>query len=264
MEFLTTTWCLLKERPKALVVGSKRHGSKHDPPYPSKMIDADLSPLSLAPTSQWSPVSMTFEQKPHLLMKRGRSLKSSITRRSEYHPVDKNPSLDSLPPQDRKRNLLNVVIVPLTRRKSKTSAHKDASPTSSETSSLSSASSKKHFHSHLNLLRRTASQTSVHRPREYFGQSGPLQPLPPSLVPPVPDLPPGVNMTKPVRKRRATLAGNTGPPRQHPLPKPIIADVEGYWDHLELLNDSRYVHRGRDPPFPVPRRRNPHDGPIPF
>ncbi|KAG7085836.1 hypothetical protein E1B28_003373 [Marasmius oreades] len=265
MKFLSTIWFLSREQPR----GSKDDGPKrklspsvlHDPARPAITGDSTIS------ASQWSPVSVTFEQtrRPHVLVKRSKSLKS-ITRRPQSHSIKQvngvaEHSSGTSPSNDRKKTLLNVAIVPLARHKSTTSVHKmDASPTCSDASSLSSHTSERHS---FPLVRRSASQASTRHPREYFDHNTPLPPLPNStIVPPVHTTYPGA-LAKPGKKkkpRRSRTADSTSVPGcQHPLPtRPIIADAEGYWDHLELLD----FPKGRGPPILLPRR--PHRSPIPF
>ncbi|KAL0568581.1 hypothetical protein V5O48_013399 [Marasmius crinis-equi] len=282
MDFFST---LLKERKKGFFRGSKRSkldGTFSPPPplaelaidpvvpypYPYSRTAID-SKVSLAPTtSQWSPVSVTFD-KPHVLVKRSKSL-AGRGRRSRFQ--DEDGDGDDSEDGDRKSKLLSVVILPLSRRKSKSDASSSvrgrkspdsitsASPTPSSSSSsscddVSSISSRKHTTPGLGL-RRSASHASV-RGRHHHHYDVPPLPLPP--VPKVPEM--KSDRTRPTRPKTADSSGSPRA-RSRPRPQPIqpqaTENVEGYWDHLQLFDESRVPSSL----LILPRRHQ--SSPVPF
>ncbi|KAK1231057.1 hypothetical protein PQX77_005833 [Marasmius sp. AFHP31] len=156
-------------------------------------------------------------------------------------------------PEDRTSKLLSVVILPLTRRKSKSSLHQspEASPSSSETSSISSRipSPTKPI-----PLKRSASLSQAHhRPR--YGETNHIPKVPPlpKNVPPVPKVPESathVRLPKRSRTPDPASVSRRRPPTMHS--QSTVSNVEGYWDHIQLFSDGPPV-----PPLPRQYRSSP-------
>ncbi|KAJ8075805.1 hypothetical protein PM082_021437 [Marasmius tenuissimus] len=213
-------------------------------PYPYPYPYNSDQPLA----SQWSPVSVTFESKPHVLVKRSRSMKSighDERPRSKFEDDDDTP-------EDRTSKLLSVVILPLSRRKSKSSLHRspEASPSSSETSSISSRtpSPTKPI-----ALKRSASLSQAHsRPRYRETNRIPKVPPLPTNIPPVPKVPESATHVRLPKRSRTPDPASVA---RRPLTmhsQPAVSNVEGYWDHIQLFSDSPPV-----PPLPRQYRSSP-------
>lgn len=176
---------------------------------------------------------MHEEQRPHVLKRSKSSLNRDGERQARVRPLVEDG-------EQRRSNILSVIIFPLTGRKSKSNL-RTPSPSSSDSdnsslwsrpSTPSSAAAPAH--------QRSASDGTgqrSHRVRPKYGDDIPSPP-------PVPKIP------SPTSDTWAKLPKRSQSKRERP--KPIVANVEGYWDHLDLLDYHEHPKkRGRDLPFPI-------------